>query len=115
MVQRSSTFLSAAQQTLLERLISHTKHVEIGGPLPWFNPTRARIKLSPQKLAQEQADSAGATPRSKHAKQESMRHVEGAQIEWRARDNRKGAISIKATSERVTGTDSTTIQVDTLL
>ncbi len=54
-------------------------------PIKWLNPTRARYDLLPQKDGSAPSNGspqdaiAGMQPR-----------VEGAQVDWRARDNRKG-------------------------
>ncbi|KAK5167068.1 uncharacterized protein LTR77_007798 [Saxophila tyrrhenica] len=92
MARRSHTFVSPARRMLLERLTSHIEDAKIDGPLPWLNPTRARVNLSPHNAEEvgAQVDGAEAAPVTRHGEQKTVPSPDGAQIEWRARDNRKG-------------------------
>ena len=82
-MSRNATFESPGRQALVSHPQARLEEDRVTGPIPFFNPTRARFDLPSSETAPIDAPSnsnAGATAPP----------VGDAQYEWRSRDNRKG-------------------------
>lgn len=76
----------SSSQTPTPRPDAHLRDNHSARPLPFLNPTRARLPVEQTKSAA--ADSTSVRPQSSGAAVGTA--PPGAQIEWRSRDNRKG-------------------------
>lgn len=89
-MKRSSTFVSPKGHTSREWLATKAHKATITGPLSWCNPTLARFPLTLQQQEATQLDGAGYAPTRTHTEGSRISNIDGSQVEWRARDNRKG-------------------------
>ena len=86
-MKRSETFQTPARTPLLDHPRAKLEEDKISGPFSWLNPTRARFALlSNGEHAHAPVDGSS----SDHAGQVPPTSDGKAQVEWRARDNRKG-------------------------
>ena len=79
---RSANFTSPVHQRILDEAKTQPSPGSVRGPVPFLNPTRARFPLVPIPEASEAAAKAPQATESPLS--------QDAQVEWRARDYRKG-------------------------
>jgi hypothetical protein len=89
-MQRSSTFVTTpGRAKTLKHPFAELREDHVSGPITWLNPTRARFNLTGSKDDDTAGQTSDGATRSK-ADWRIKPVVDGAQVEWRARDNRKG-------------------------